>query len=1204
MRLVGCAALVALAWLCAPREAAAQPCPTDKYCFYVPPGLPFDGSHSMTATRSFDIVLSSPVRTVTGSYAVSGGAPASFTVSPGTSTRITLGASGAAADYGTASNVGVFFVSDAPDLTVDHRETFGEEQYSETVKRDTIALGTRFRLGSYSLNRELRPNAGVDAVMIYAPTGGTVTLTAPPGATLPYWDGSATATRSATLSAGQTIALRTVVGTDMDGALLTSTEPVSVSAGGRGWSTNGCGDDGMDGLVPTSALGREFVARLPTGTDLTMNESRVRVIADVDGTEVRVNGALVATLTAGSFYNFAPTTLTYVQTSQPAMVWMNGSLNGCELDTVLIPPIAFAPALTELSLDFNVIASTQTPAAELSLLISNGEVSSIRLNGVAPTFLSNDIVPGRADLAYVRFTVAPGDRNVRATSDFQALLASRTQPSGLLAYYNPYRIPGCGDSGIDPGERCDDANARDGDGCSATCQVEPGYACSGVPSACMTTCGNSALDAGETCDDGNRTAGDGCNATCRREVTIATPTSGAVVMTGTPTITGTADPGASVMLMVDGTVGTVTADGTGAWTFTPPSPLSDGPKSVTAAATDTASGVSMTTRAFTIDSGTTVAITGPTGTVVDTQPTVHGTGEPGSTVAISIDGVSVGTATVGTDGSWTLPLTTPLTAGMHTTGARATDPAGNTASATNVTFDVDSGITPLIIHNVPDGAFTRDPRPPFNGSSAAGAHVLVSLDGVPLDTVISSYRGAWELRLINELTPGAHVLEASTTYQNGNTFFDRHTFTYVADTTPLTLSTPATGSVTADATPSVTGSSSPGARVRISIDGREVGEVTAGGDGRFTFDVPAPLAEGRHVVRLDATDGARNPAAVEGPFFVDTETRVDIRAPADGARVGSARPFIVGTAEPLTRLTLAIDGVDVGELDVAIDGRWVLQLPTPLTPGDHRVRARVVDQLGNRAEDEQGFRYDPAQNDDRDGDGRPDGEECASTPCPDTDGDGTPDVEDPDDDGDGVPSAQECASTPCPDTDRDGTPDYRDADDDDDGRPTREELGMDGQPRDTDSDGVPDQLDPDDDGDNIPTRSECAATPCPDSDDDGSADYLDPDDDNDGVPTARERFDSHRLGDDDADDDGRKNWLDPDANDNGAEDGIDGAGDADRDGTPDYLDADTMRPTPPNTQSAVDYAVAGGGGCAVGGRGDAGWWVALALLLVRRRRQT
>jgi cysteine-rich repeat protein len=42
----------------------------------------------------------------------------------------------------------------------------------------------------------------------------------------------------------------------------------------------------------------------------------------------------------------------------------------------------------------------------------------------------------------------------------------------------------CGDGVVEPGEQCDDGNATSGDGCSATCQIESGWTCTGQPSAC------------------------------------------------------------------------------------------------------------------------------------------------------------------------------------------------------------------------------------------------------------------------------------------------------------------------------------------------------------------------------------------------------------------------------------------------------------------------------------------------------------------------------------------------------------------------------------------------------------------------------------------------------------------------------------------------------------------------------------------------
>jgi len=45
----------------------------------------------------------------------------------------------------------------------------------------------------------------------------------------------------------------------------------------------------------------------------------------------------------------------------------------------------------------------------------------------------------------------------------------------------------CGDGVIDAGEECDDGGVANGDGCSASCTVEPNFDCTGEPSVCMST---------------------------------------------------------------------------------------------------------------------------------------------------------------------------------------------------------------------------------------------------------------------------------------------------------------------------------------------------------------------------------------------------------------------------------------------------------------------------------------------------------------------------------------------------------------------------------------------------------------------------------------------------------------------------------------------------------------------------------------------
>ena len=76
---------------------------------------------------------------------------------------------------------------------------------------------------------------------------------------------------------------------------------------------------------------------------------------------------------------------------------------------------------------------------------------------------------------------------------------------------------GVSDKRIAGPEDCDDGNTKEGDGCSASCQLEPGYACPIVGAKCKPLCGDGQIIAPENCDDGNTTDGDGCSATCQAE---------------------------------------------------------------------------------------------------------------------------------------------------------------------------------------------------------------------------------------------------------------------------------------------------------------------------------------------------------------------------------------------------------------------------------------------------------------------------------------------------------------------------------------------------------------------------------------------------------------------------------------------------------------------------------------------------------------
>jgi len=97
-------------------------------------------------------------------------------------------------------------------------------------------------------------------------------------------------------------------------------------------------------------------------------------------------------------------------------------------------------------------------------------------------------------------------------------------PAGLATYDYTLQVDlaliACGDGVLGAGELCDDNNTTSGDGCSSTCTLEQGWACSGQPSMCLFTCGNGAVTGNEQCDDGNTTSGDGCSNVCLLEAAV------------------------------------------------------------------------------------------------------------------------------------------------------------------------------------------------------------------------------------------------------------------------------------------------------------------------------------------------------------------------------------------------------------------------------------------------------------------------------------------------------------------------------------------------------------------------------------------------------------------------------------------------------------------------------------------------------------
>jgi hypothetical protein len=444
---------------------------------------------------------------------------------------------------------------------------------------------------------------------------------------------------------------------------------------------------------------------------------------------------------------------------------------------------------------------------------------------------------------------------------------------------------------------------------------------------------------------------------------VTAPTNGSSTNDTTPTYSGTAEPNSTVAVTVDGVVvGSTPASGAGAWTFTPVAALAAGSHTVNATATDAAGNVSASssTNTFTVDTLAPAApvVTAPTNgsSTNDTTPTYSGTAEANSTVAVTVDGVVVGSTTADGTGAWAFTVVTPLAEGAHTVNTTATDAAGNVSSTSNTnTFIVDTATPAAPVVTAPaNGGSTNDPTPTYSGTAEPNSTVTVQVDGVVVGTATADGSGAWTFTVVTPLADGAHTVNTTATDAAGNVSSTSNTNTFTVDTATPTapvVTAPTNGSSTNDPTPTYSGTAEPNSTVTVTVDGVVVGTTTADGTGAWTFTVVTPLADGAHTVNTTATDAAGNISSTSNTntFTVDTATPTApvVTAPTNGSSTNDTTPTYSGTAEPNSTVTVQVDGVVVGTATADGTGAWTFTVLTPLADGTHTVNTTATDAAGN-----------------------------------------------------------------------------------------------------------------------------------------------------------------------------------------------------------------------------------------------------------------
>ncbi|WP_284957637.1 Ig-like domain-containing protein [Enterobacter cloacae] len=373
--------------------------------------------------------------------------------------------------------------------------------------------------------------------------------------------------------------------------------------------------------------------------------------------------------------------------------------------------------------------------------------------------------------------------------------------------------------------------------------------------------------------------------------------------------------------------------------------------------------------------------------------TVSGTStaEAGQTVTVSLNGKDY-TATVGSDGHWTLNVPEADLAGLAdgsvTVTASVSDKAGNPASVDhNLTVDVTvptvtiSTIAGDDVINIAEHAQAQIISGIATGA-AAGDKVTVTIGGQSYTTVLDA-AGNWSVgvpaSVISGLSDGSVTVTASVTDAAGNTGTGTHSVTVDTGLPSVNFNTISDDNVLNAVEKgqdlNVSGTSAnlaEGTVVTVTLNGKNYTATTAA-DGTWSLTVPAAdlagLGQANYTLNATATNGVGNSVSNTANLLVDTALpTVTINTVAgdnviNAAEVAAGQTIsgTVANAEAGNTVTVTIGGNSY-TATVQSDLSWSVSVPsdvlTALGNGSLSVSATVTNGHGNTGTGERDITID------------------------------------------------------------------------------------------------------------------------------------------------------------------------------------------------------------------------------------------------------
>lgn len=412
--------------------------------------------------------------------------------------------------------------------------------------------------------------------------------------------------------------------------------------------------------------------------------------------------------------------------------------------------------------------------------------------------------------------------------------------------------------------------------------------------------------------------------TTKPQLTITSPTNGAITKNSTITVSGTVTDQSAVTLTVNGTSTSVTNG-----SFSTSVSLLEGTNVITVVATD-ASGNKTTQTITVIKDSTppTLAVTQPTSGLITNNSTltVSGTVADSTSVTLTVNGNAVSL----TNGSFSTTIN--LSEGLNTVTVVATDAAGNTTTMTKSArlYTIPPTLT---VSSPSDGAITNQVSINVAGTVTDSTQVTLTVNGTP---VALNSNGSFSYQY--SVIEGKNIITILATDAAGNKTTVARTVTRDTVAPVVTISSPSNGYLTNQSSVSISGTVTDSTVATLTINGSPV-TVNSGG----TFSQVVSLVEGMNTITIIATDVAGNVTTVTRTVKEDsTPPTLTIVSPADSLVTNQMDVNVSGTVFDSTTVTLTVNGTQA-----VIGTGGIYQSAMALQEGFNIITVIATDAAGN-----------------------------------------------------------------------------------------------------------------------------------------------------------------------------------------------------------------------------------------------------------------